>query len=84
MILFNILCHAYCIINCVQVVLIALVYEKQQKLRIMMKMHGLGDGPYWLISYAYFLFVASIYMLCFVIFGSLVGNATATQLSPFC
>ncbi|WMV21471.1 hypothetical protein MTR67_014856 [Solanum verrucosum] len=55
------------------VVLIALVYEKQQKLRIMMKMHGLGDGPYWLISYAYFLFVASIYMLCFVIFGSLVG-----------
>ncbi|XP_049366044.1 ABC transporter A family member 7-like isoform X3 [Solanum verrucosum] len=54
------------------VVLIALVYEKQQKLRIMMKMHGLGDGPYWLISYAYFLFVASIYMLCFVIFGSLV------------
>ncbi|KAL3342906.1 hypothetical protein AABB24_026777 [Solanum stoloniferum] len=55
------------------VVLIALVYEKQQKLRIMMKMHGLGDGPYWLISHAYFLFVASIYMLCFVIFGSLVG-----------
>ncbi|CAN4086057.1 unnamed protein product [Withania somnifera] len=55
------------------VVLIALVYEKQQKLRIMMKMHGLGDGPYWMISYAYFLVVASIYMLCFVIFGSLVG-----------
>ncbi|MCD7455439.1 Phospholipid-transporting ATPase abca7 [Datura stramonium] len=55
------------------VVLIALVYEKQQRLRIMMKMHGLGDGPYWMISYAYFLVVASMYMLCFVIFGSLVG-----------
>ncbi|KAM3246934.1 ABC transporter A family member 7 isoform X2 [Capsicum annuum] len=55
------------------VVLIALVYEKQQKLRIMMKMHGLGDVPYWMISYAYFLVVSSIYMLCFVIFGSLVG-----------
>ncbi|XP_070027323.1 ABC transporter A family member 7-like isoform X2 [Nicotiana sylvestris] len=55
------------------VVLIALVYEKQQKLRIMMKMHGLADGPYWMISYAYFLVISSIYMLCFVIFGSLVG-----------
>ncbi|OIS97179.1 PREDICTED: ABC transporter A family member 7-like isoform X2 [Nicotiana attenuata] len=55
------------------VVLIALVYEKQQKLRIMMKMHGLADGPYWMISYAYFLVISSVYMLSFVIFGSLVG-----------
>ncbi|KAK4350510.1 hypothetical protein RND71_029823 [Anisodus tanguticus] len=30
------------------VILIAQVYEKQQKLRIMMKMHGLGDGG-WII-----------------------------------
>ncbi|CAH9092540.1 unnamed protein product [Cuscuta europaea] len=55
------------------VVLTSLVYEKQQKLRIIMKMHGLGDGPYWVISYAYFLAISSIYMLCFVIFGSLIG-----------
>ncbi|KAM0979755.1 hypothetical protein ACFX13_015835 [Malus domestica] len=55
------------------VVLTSLVYERQQKLRIMMKMHGLGDGPYWMISYTYFLTVSSIYMLCFVIFGSGIG-----------
>ncbi|XP_061346675.1 ABC transporter A family member 7-like [Gastrolobium bilobum] len=55
------------------VVLTSLVYEKQQKLRIMMKMHGLGDGPYWMISYGYFLAISIIYMLCFVIFGSLLG-----------
>ncbi|XP_022844965.1 ABC transporter A family member 7-like [Olea europaea var. sylvestris] len=55
------------------IVLISLVYEKQQRLRIMMKMHGLGDWPYWMISYAYFLLISSIYMLCFVIFGSLIG-----------
>ncbi|KAI3440614.1 ABC transporter domain-containing protein [Psidium guajava] len=61
------------IIQLFPVVLTALVYEKQQKLRIMMKMHGLGDGPYWLISYAYFLTISSIYMLCFVIFGSVIG-----------
>ncbi|XP_062168907.1 ABC transporter A family member 7-like [Alnus glutinosa] len=55
------------------VILTSLVYEKQQKLRIMMKMHGLGDGPYWMISYAYFLLLSFIYMLCFVIFGSVIG-----------
>lgn len=61
------------IIQLFPVILTSLVYEKQQRLRIMMKMHGLGDGPYWLISYAYFLVVSLVYMLCFVVFGSLVG-----------
>ncbi|XP_047316812.1 ABC transporter A family member 7-like [Impatiens glandulifera] len=55
------------------VVLTALVYEKEQNLRIMMKMHGLGDGPYWLITYAYFLAISTAYMFCFVIFGSVIG-----------
>ncbi|RDX64090.1 ABC transporter A family member 8 [Mucuna pruriens] len=55
------------------IVLTSLVYEKQQKLRIMMKMHGLGDGPYWMISYGYFLALSIVYMLCFVIFGSVIG-----------
>lgn len=55
------------------VILTSLVYEKEQRLRIIMKMHGLGDGPYWMISYAYFLSISLIYMLCFVIFGSLIG-----------
>jgi hypothetical protein len=26
-----------------------LVYEKEKRLRIMMKMHGLGDGAYWCV-----------------------------------
>ncbi|XP_074285014.1 ABC transporter A family member 7-like [Silene latifolia] len=63
----------YVIIALFPIVLTALVYEKQQRLRIMMKMHGLGDGPYWTISYAYFLAISVIYMICFVIFGSFIG-----------
>ncbi|TVU09304.1 hypothetical protein EJB05_42767 [Eragrostis curvula] len=55
------------------VMLTYLVYEKQQKLRIMMRMHGLKDGPYWLISYSYFLTLSVVYMLFFVIFGTLIG-----------
>jgi hypothetical protein len=45
-----------------QVVLTALVYEKQYHLRMMMKMHGLGDRPYWSITYLYFLALFTIYM----------------------
>jgi hypothetical protein len=37
-------------------------------------MHGLGDGPYWMISYGYFLALSAIYMLCFVIFGLVLGK----------
>ncbi|KAL0790213.1 hypothetical protein Bca101_006459 [Brassica carinata] len=55
------------------VVLNTLVYEKQQRLRIIMKMHGLGDGPYWMISYAYFLSISTLYVICLMIFGSVIG-----------
>nr|CAB3456887.1 unnamed protein product [Digitaria exilis] len=58
--------------RCIDVILTYLVYEKQEKLKIMMKMHGLKDGPYWLISYSYFLALSVVYMLFFVIFGSLI------------
>ncbi|XP_010457663.1 PREDICTED: ABC transporter A family member 10-like [Camelina sativa] len=55
------------------VVLTSLVYEKQQRLRIIMKMHGLGDGPYWMISYAYFLTLSLFYVTALVVFGSVIG-----------
>ncbi|XP_027125956.2 ABC transporter A family member 10 isoform X2 [Coffea arabica] len=55
------------------VILTSLVYEKQQKLATMMKMHGLGNAPYWLITYLYFLLIFSLYMVCFVVFGTLAG-----------
>ncbi|KAF7065284.1 hypothetical protein CFC21_071403 [Triticum aestivum] len=55
------------------VMLTYLVYEKQQKLKIMMKMQGLKDGPYWMISYGYFFVLSVVYMTFFVFFGSLIG-----------
>lgn len=54
------------------VVLTALVYEKQYHLRMMMKMHGLGDSAYWAITYVYYLTIFCLYMLCFIIFGSII------------
>jgi uncharacterized membrane protein YhaH (DUF805 family) len=49
----------------------------------MMKMHGLGDVPYWIVSYTYFLLISILYMLCFAIFGSLIGNNSKTLLMYF-
>jgi hypothetical protein len=57
-----------------QVILSNLVYEKEQKLRTIMKMHGLGDMAYWIISYCYFLLLSLLYMLFLVSFGSLFGK----------
>lgn len=50
------------------------MYEKQHKLKIMMKMHGLEDGAYWAISYAYFLLLSTAYVVFFMVFGSLIGK----------
>ncbi|PUZ51336.1 hypothetical protein GQ55_6G176100 [Panicum hallii var. hallii] len=55
------------------VILTYLVYEKEQRLRLMMKMHGLKDAPYWLISYAYFLSLSTAYMFFFMISGFAIG-----------
>ncbi|GMP60528.1 hypothetical protein CsSME_00023355 [Camellia sinensis var. sinensis] len=38
-------------------------------------MHGFGDDPYWMITYAYFLVIYLAYMLCFVLFGSQISLA---------
>eukprot|EP00735_Rhodelphis_limneticus_P009812 TRINITY_DN2875_c1_g1::TRINITY_DN2875_c1_g1_i2::g.6040::m.6040 TRINITY_DN2875_c1_g1::TRINITY_DN2875_c1_g1_i2::g.6040 ORF type:complete len:991 (-),score=211.47,sp/Q8LPK0/AB8A_ARATH/42.77/0.0,ABC_tran/PF00005.22/1.5e-26,ABC2_membrane_3/PF12698.2/2.6e-14,AAA_21/PF13304.1/0.15,AAA_21/PF13304.1/1.5e-10,ABC2_membrane_4/PF12730.2/7.4e+02,ABC2_membrane_4/PF12730.2/0.00054,SMC_N/PF02463.14/0.0059,IstB_IS21/PF01695.12/14,IstB_IS21/PF01695.12/20,SRP54/PF00448.17/0.33,AAA_23/PF13476.1/8.1e+03,AAA_23/PF1347 len=51
----------------------ALLYEKENRLRLMMKMNGLASKPYWLVTYFYFFCVYFLYMLLVVIFGSLIG-----------
>ncbi|ESQ45797.1 hypothetical protein EUTSA_v10011038mg [Eutrema salsugineum] len=52
---------------------ILLLLPKQHRLRIIMKMHGLGDGPYWMISYVYFLAISTLFIICLMIFGSAIG-----------
>ncbi|KAF3781963.1 ABC transporter A family member 3 [Nymphaea thermarum] len=70
---FHFLFCRFNLLQMISVILMSLVYEKQQKLRIMMKMHGLGDGPYWLISYCYYLFLSTIYVILFAVSGCLIG-----------
>ena len=40
---------------------------------MMMKMHGLGDGAYWLVTYTWFAALYVVYMAIFIAFGSLIG-----------
>lgn len=53
--------------------LMQLVYEKEKRLRMMMKMHGLGDGAYWLVTYTWFWALYVLYMIIFIAFGSMIG-----------
>ena len=59
--------------------LMQLVYEKEHRLRMMMKMHGLGDGAYWLVTYAWFALLYVVYMAVFVAFGSAIGLTMFTS-----
>ncbi|KAF3599674.1 hypothetical protein F2Q69_00035540 [Brassica cretica] len=61
------------------VILTTLVYEKQQRLRIIMKMHGLGDGPYWMISYAYCLAISTVCLICLMIFGAAIASSAFSK-----
>ncbi|KAH7847272.1 hypothetical protein Vadar_024008 [Vaccinium darrowii] len=67
------------VLQLIPIILTNLVYEKQWNLRIMMKMHGLGDGPYWMISYVYFLALSSVYMLGFGASCSFLGLGSFTD-----
>lgn len=53
--------------------LMQLVYEKERRLRMMMKMHGLGDRAYWAVTYAWFFTLYVLYMAVFIGFGSAIG-----------
>ncbi|THF94627.1 hypothetical protein TEA_028045 [Camellia sinensis var. sinensis] len=68
---------SWVILQLYPVMLTSLVYEKQENLRIMMKMHGLGDGPYWTICFIYFLVISLAYMFCFVLSCSILVIAYA-------
>eukprot|EP00898_Chlorokybus_atmophyticus_P003419 jgi/Chlat1/4078/Chrsp26S04118 len=54
------------------VYLTSIVYEKERRLRLMMKMHGLGDRSYWTVTYLYNLALYIVYIILFILFGTAV------------
>jgi len=45
---------------------------------MMMKMHGLLDGAYWLVQYSWFLLLYVVYAAAFLLFGSVTQLALFT------
>ena len=41
----------------------------------MMKMHGLGNGAYWIVTYVYYLLLYILYIAIFLAVGSAVDLA---------
>jgi ABC-type multidrug transport system ATPase subunit len=58
--------------------LAAVVYEKEQRLRMMIKMMGMADSVYWLVTYLWNLLVYCIFACVLYIGGSLIGLAFFT------
>jgi hypothetical protein len=49
-----------------------LVYDKEKRLRMMMKMHGLNDTVYWLVNYVWYYIIYAIYVIIFCVLGAIV------------
>ena len=61
----------------------ALLYEKEKRLRVMMKMMGLSNVSYYIITYSYWLAVFCLYIALFMIFGGpILGLSTFTLNDP--
>ncbi|KAJ1474049.1 hypothetical protein T484DRAFT_1833900 [Baffinella frigidus] len=58
-------------------IVVALVYEKEMHLRVMMRMMGLGSAAYWIINYAFWLLMYSMYILFMVAVASGVSLPSA-------
>ena len=59
--------------------LVQLVYEKEENLRIMMKMHGLGGGAYWLVHYFYYFSIYAAYIIVFIVCGTIADFVIFTK-----
>ena len=50
----------------------AMVYEKEMRLRVMMRMMGLGTTAYWLINYIFWFVMYFFFTFIFVLLGSVL------------
>ncbi|GHP03624.1 hypothetical protein PPROV_000237900 [Pycnococcus provasolii] len=56
-----------------------MVQEKENRLRVIMRMHGLGDGAYWLINLGYWLVMHMLYSAMVLGFGHMVNISFFTM-----
>lgn len=65
------------------IVMIALVEEQEQRVRLMMKLQGLRDGVYWTVTYLYHLAIYCTFCALLLIFGGPILTAANQELHFF-
>ena len=70
--------NLYRLIN-LQVNVHNLMYEKEHHLRIMMKMQGLDDRVYYLVTYAWQYLIYCCFIFFFIVSGSWLGLSVLTK-----
>lgn len=65
------------------VIVYSAVYEKANRLRVMMAVHGLSDRAYWSIQFIYWFVLYCVFMLILAVFGVILQLSffTKTQAS---
>jgi len=53
-------------------IVVALVYEKEMKLRVMMRMMGLSSTAYWVINYCFWFVVYVLFVIIFLLLASII------------
>jgi hypothetical protein len=51
-------------------IVVSILYEKEQRLRVMMRMMGLGSTAYWAINYLFWFLIFTLYVLFIVLIAS--------------
>ncbi len=65
------------------IVMVTLVDEQEQRVRLMMKLQGLRDGVYWTVTYLYHLAIFCTFSVLLLVFGGPVLKAANQELHFF-
>uniref|UniRef100_A0A7S4NY30 ABC transporter domain-containing protein n=1 Tax=Guillardia theta TaxID=55529 RepID=A0A7S4NY30_GUITH len=52
-------------------IIVSIVYEKEMKLRVIMRMMGLGNAPYWFINYIFWFIIYALFIFMLLLVASL-------------
>jgi hypothetical protein len=53
-------------------IVVAIVYEKEMKLRVMMRMMGLSSSAYWIINYIFWFIIYALFLFLFIVVASIL------------
>ena len=81
--LLGVLFYMWLLQSMLPIVMVTLVDEQEQRVRLMMKLQGLRDGVYWTVTYLYHLAIFVTFSVLLLLFGGPVLKAANQELHFF-